>query len=97
VGNIVFGGVGRGVLLGGGRDNKIHGNIFINLPIGIHVDARGPRGITLDRPGSWNLLAKCLRSCAARCEVADAYFTRSSRAICSSCLRRAGFTWLRGT
>ena len=47
------------MLLGGGRDNTIQGNIFINLPIGIHVDARGPRGITLDRPGSWNLLAKC--------------------------------------
>jgi len=59
VGNIVFGGVGRGLLLGGGRDNTIRGNIFIGLPIGIHVDARGPRGITLDRPGSWNLLAKC--------------------------------------
>ncbi|MDY0169573.1 MAG: right-handed parallel beta-helix repeat-containing protein [Thermoguttaceae bacterium] len=59
VGNIVFGGVGRGVLLGGGRDNTIRGNIFIDLPVGIHVDARGPRGITLDRPGSWNLLAKC--------------------------------------
>ena len=58
IGNIVFGGVGRGVLLGGGRDNTIQGNIFIDLPIGIHVDARGPRGITLDRPGSWNLLAK---------------------------------------
>ncbi len=59
VGNIVFGGVGRGVLLGGGRDNTIQGNIFIDLPVGIHVDARGPRGITLDKPGSWNLLAKC--------------------------------------
>ena len=59
VGNIVLGGVGRGVLLGGGRDNMIQGNIFIDLPIGIHVDARGPRGITLDKPGSWNLLAKC--------------------------------------
>jgi parallel beta-helix repeat protein len=59
IGNIVFGGVGRGVLLGGGRDNLIQGNIFIDLPVGIHVDARGPRGITLDRPGSWNLLAKC--------------------------------------
>ena len=59
LGNIVFGGVGRGVLLGGGRDNTVRGNIFIDLPIGIHVDARGSRGITLDRPGSWNLLAKC--------------------------------------
>ena len=61
VGNIVVGGVGRGVLLGGGRDNTIVGNIFINLPKGIHVDARGPRGITLDKPGSWNLKAKCER------------------------------------
>jgi len=59
VGNIVLGGVGRGVLLGGGRDNAIDGNVFVGLPIGIHVDARGPRGITLDKPGSWNLLAKC--------------------------------------
>ena len=59
VGNIVFGGVGRGVLLGGGRDNTIEGNVFIHLPKGIHVDARGPRGITLDKPGSWNLKAKC--------------------------------------
>ncbi|MCK5804007.1 MAG: right-handed parallel beta-helix repeat-containing protein, partial [Lentisphaeria bacterium] len=59
VGNIVFGGVGRGVLLGGGRDNVIVGNIFIDMPKGIHVDARGPRGITLDKPGSWNLKAKC--------------------------------------
>lgn len=59
VGNIVFGGVGRGVLLGGGRDNTIRGNIFIGLPVGVHVDARGPRAITLDKPGSWNLLAKC--------------------------------------
>ena len=59
IGNIVFGAVGRGVLLGGGRDNTLIGNIFIDMPRGIHVDARGPRGITLDQPGSWNLLAKC--------------------------------------
>ncbi len=59
IGHIVFGGVGRGVLLGGGRDNTIEGNIFMYLPKGIHVDARGPRGITLDKPGSWNLKAKC--------------------------------------
>ena len=59
VGNIVHGGVGRGVLLGGGRDNTIVGNLFLDVPKGIHVDARGPRGITLDKPGSWNLKAKC--------------------------------------
>jgi len=59
IGNIVFGGVSRGVLLGGGRDNLILGNLFIDLPKGIHVDARGPRAITLDKPGSWNLKARC--------------------------------------
>ena len=59
VGNIVYGALGRGVLLGGGRDNTIRGNIFIGTLKGIHVDARGPRGITLDKPGSWNLKAKC--------------------------------------
>lgn len=59
VGNIIFGGVDRGVLLGGGRDNTIESNLLFFLPKGIHVDARGPRGITLDKPGSWNLKAKC--------------------------------------
>lgn len=59
VGNIVFRCGNRGVLLGGGRDNTFRGNIFIDQPIGIHVDARGPRGIVFDRPDSWNLLAKC--------------------------------------
>ncbi|NLY01719.1 MAG: right-handed parallel beta-helix repeat-containing protein [Rhodopirellula sp.] len=59
VGNIVYRCGNRGVLLGGGRDNAFRGNIFIDQPIGIHVDARGPRGIVFDRPDSWNLLAKC--------------------------------------
>jgi parallel beta-helix repeat protein len=59
VGNIVYRCGNRGVLLGGGRDNTIRGNIFIDQPIGIHVDARGPHGIVFDRPDSWNLLAKC--------------------------------------
>jgi len=59
IGNIVYRCGNRGVLLGGGRDNTFRGNIFIDQPIGIHVDARGPRGIVFDRPDSWNLLAKC--------------------------------------
>jgi parallel beta-helix repeat protein len=59
VGNIVHRCGNRGVLLGGGRDNTFRGNIFIDQPIGIHVDARGPRGIVFDRADSWNLLAKC--------------------------------------
>jgi len=58
-GNIVYRGAGKGVVIGGGRDNLIQGNVFIDMPKGIHVDARGPRGITLDKPGSWNLKAKC--------------------------------------
>ncbi len=59
VGNIVYRCGNRGVLLGGGRDNTFRGNIFVDQPIGIHVDARGPRGIVFDRSDSWNLLAKC--------------------------------------
>lgn len=59
VGNIVYRCGNRGVLLGGGRDNAFRGNVFIDQPIGIHVDARGPRGIVFDRADSWNLLAKC--------------------------------------
>jgi parallel beta-helix repeat protein len=59
VGNITYRCGNRGVLLGGGRDNTLRGNIFIDQPIGIHVDGRGPRGIVFDRPDSWNLLAKC--------------------------------------
>ena len=59
VGNIVYRCGNRGVLLGGGRDNTFRGNIFIDQPIGIYVDARGPQGIVFDRPDSWNLLAKC--------------------------------------
>jgi parallel beta-helix repeat protein len=59
VGNIVHRCGNRGVMLGGGRDNTFRDNIFIDQPIGIHVDARGPHGIVFDRPDSWNLLAKC--------------------------------------
>ena len=44
-GTIVYGNVcvraGRGVLLGGGRDNLIENNLFIECRPGIHIDARG--------------------------------------------------------
>ena len=59
IGNIVFKGGKHGVMLGGGRDNTFLGNIFIDMPIGIHVDARGPVGIVFNKDDSWNLLAKC--------------------------------------
>lgn len=59
IGNITFRCGNRGVLLGGGRDNTFRGNIFIDQPIGIHVDGRGPKGIVFEGTDSWNLLAKC--------------------------------------
>ena len=58
-GNIVFRGGKRGVIVGGGRDNTIRGNVFIDMAIGIHVDARGPKGIVFNKADSWNMLAKC--------------------------------------
>ena len=49
-GNITYRCGNRGVLLGGGRDNAFRGNIFIDQPIGIHVDGRGPRGSSSTGP-----------------------------------------------
>ena len=44
-GTMVFGNVfykaGRGVLLGGGRDNSIDNNLFVDCSPSVHVDARG--------------------------------------------------------
>jgi len=37
----VFGRAGRAVLIGGGRDNRVEGNLFIDCAPGVHVDARG--------------------------------------------------------
>jgi hypothetical protein len=31
----------RGVLLGGGRDNVIENNVFVDCPVAVHIDARG--------------------------------------------------------
>lgn len=31
----------RGVLLGGGRDNIIENNVFVDCPVAVHIDARG--------------------------------------------------------
>jgi len=61
IGNIVHRGGKHGVMLGGGRDNTLRGNVFIDMPIGIYADARGSAGIVFDREDSWNLLAKCER------------------------------------
>ena len=40
IGNI-FEGPGTGILLGGGQDNTIAGNLFVGKDVAIHVDARG--------------------------------------------------------
>ena len=39
-GNVVVG-AGRGVLVGGGRDNTVDNNVFVNCKVGVHVDQRG--------------------------------------------------------
>jgi hypothetical protein len=51
VGN-VFQRAGRGVLVGGGRDNVIENNLFVDTVAGVQVDARGTtwaQGIVNDR------------------------------------------------
>lgn len=37
----VFERAGRAVMIGGGRDNTVVNNIFIDCPLSVHVDARG--------------------------------------------------------
>jgi len=37
----VFYRVRRAVMVGGGRDNVVENNLFVECPIGVHVDARG--------------------------------------------------------
>lgn len=44
-GTLVYGnichGAGRGVLIGGGRDNIVENNIFVDCRVGVHIDQRG--------------------------------------------------------
>lgn len=40
IGNIIYK-VARGMLMGGGRDNRVIGNMFIDCPVGFSLDARG--------------------------------------------------------
>lgn len=43
--NNLFVNSGRGILIGGGRDNRITGNVFVGCDDGIYIDARGTRDI----------------------------------------------------
>ena len=49
----------RGVLIGGGRDNQVNGNTFINCDEGIYIDDRGTRDVeTLGRLANLDLHKK---------------------------------------
>jgi hypothetical protein len=60
VGNIMHG-VQRGLMVGGGRDNLVENNVFVDFKIGIHFDARGigwSRRLIEGRKGSWDMYGK---------------------------------------
>ena len=40
IGNICQGAM-RGILIGGGRDNLVEGNVFVDCQVAVHIDARG--------------------------------------------------------
>ncbi|MFO8013509.1 MAG: right-handed parallel beta-helix repeat-containing protein [Phycisphaerae bacterium] len=60
VGNVFYR-AGRAAFIGGGRDNLVENNLFVDCEAAIHLDARGTRRITNGKGGSWDLLAKARR------------------------------------
>jgi len=58
-GNIFFR-AGRAIMIGGGRNNPILGNLVIDCPIGLHIDSRGMTWKQWNNPSdpSWMLEAK---------------------------------------
>ena len=57
----VFHKVWRGIMVGGGRDNTIENNLFVDNKIGIHLDARGmtwARSRIEIRKGGWNIYGR---------------------------------------
>jgi hypothetical protein len=61
-GNIFYR-AGRAIMIGGGRDNKVLGNLVVDCPIGLHLDARGMTWKQWNNPAepSWHLEAKAQR------------------------------------
>ncbi len=65
-GHLIFGNLflriqGMGVLIGGGRDNRIENNIFVECRSAVHIDQRGSKLITRTGDAGWtstDLLAK---------------------------------------
>ena len=61
-GNIFFR-AGRAIMIGGGRDNTVSGNLIVDCPIGLHLDSRGMTWKQWNDPAdsSWHLEAKAER------------------------------------
>jgi len=57
VGNVFYQ-AGRAAFIGGGRDNLVENNLFVDCEAAVHLDARGTSRITNGKGGSWDLLAK---------------------------------------
>ena len=55
----VFWNVARGIMIGGGRDHPVRGNVFANCTIGLSIDTRGLDWTNWNRKGtSWALEEK---------------------------------------
>lgn len=54
---------GRAIMIGGGRDNTVSGNLVVDCPIGLHLDSRGMTWKQWNDPAdaSWHLEAKAQR------------------------------------
>ena len=61
-GNIFYR-AGRAIMIGGGRDNTVSGNLVVDCPIGLHLDSRGMTWKQWNDPAdsSWHLEAKAER------------------------------------
>jgi len=57
IGNVFYQ-AGRAAFIGGGRDNLVENNLFVDCEAAVHLDARGTSRITNGKGGSWDLLAK---------------------------------------
>jgi len=56
--------VQRGMMIGGGRDNTVTGNVFIDCRLGVWIDARGigwAKSRIVERRESWDLVGKLKR------------------------------------
>ena len=60
----LFENVQRGMMIGGGRDNIVTGNVFVDCRLGVWIDARGigwAKSRIVERRDSWDLVGKLER------------------------------------